>query len=210
MNVLLLADRGTKAAIKHPELDGLPRIGRGKFSVVFDKGETVVRLTADRIVYDLLSSNYARGPHFPKLVNDWGYVGEQHDGQHGLYMFETEKLVGLTGNIAARRQANWVQRMRSDGWDKFHNSNEESMLSLQHMHDDLEQSLAAGWSGLPQTMLDAFETMGCFAADHECPMLDLHNGNFMVRPACGTLIFNDPFADLGAFTARMQKLKGAA
>lgn len=210
MNVLLLTDPGTKRALKRPELAGLPRCGRGKFSVVYDKGDTVVRLTTDRIAYDLLSGDYARGPHFPKLINDYGYIGDQIDGDRGLYMVETEKLVGLTGNIAARRQVKAIQRVREDGFDRFKHDNAESMLTLQYMADDLEQSLLSGWNGLPETMVDTLNTLACFAADHECPMLDFHNGNFMVRPGCGTVVFNDPFADIDAITARLTKVRGAA
>lgn len=211
VSVLLLNDRGTKAALKLPELAGLPRIGRGKFSVVFDKGDTVMRLTTDRTAYDLLTSDYARGPHFPKMMNDYGYVGEQFDGDRSLFLYETEKLVGLTGNIAARRQCKIIQSMRQRGWDLFHSDMTESVLTLQHMADSLEESLAQDWHALPVTMVDALNTMACFSADHECPMLDFHNGNFMVRPGCGTLVFNDPFADADALTARMQRIsRGAA
>lgn len=218
VSVLLLTDRGTKAALKLPELEGLPRIGRGKFSVVFDKGDTVMRLTTDRTAYELNCRNYTGdNVHFPKLIEDYGIVGDQLDDERALFLFETEKLLPLRGNLTARRQCKVVQRMRQDGYDQFARDIGESTLTLEHMADQLEAehetfaNFPKPFTSLPVTMIETFSNMARFATDYEHPMLDFHDGNFMVRPGCGTLVFNDPFADVDALTARMKRVsRGAA
>lgn len=100
MKILQLTDPGVKDVIaRHPALKGKTRIGRGFYSVVFDNGDTVLKLTADAHHYDLLQF-YADSSCFPKVVVNHGYVGEQKRGEFPLYLLEIEKLVKVPGKTA--------------------------------------------------------------------------------------------------------------
>lgn len=216
MNIFLLTDAGVKRALQHEALQGLPCIGRGKFSAVFDKGDTVLRMTVDPITYEMHASFVApQGPHFCRLVRDYGDIGEmtEWNGGHTIYLFETEKLEPLKGHLPARREAKSVMKavheVHGESLRGFRQSasNFDSAVSEKKMH--LMQS-KAGHYGFSDSIVDALDALSTFVSNYETASCDMHSGNFMVRPGCGTLIFNDPFCDASKLEERHERLSRMA
>lgn len=210
MNILLLNDPGTKLALTHPELQGKPLLGRGKFSTVYDNGDTVLHLTTDPISYALHCDGQmeiaSKSKHFSQVVNDFGDVGEQYRGDLTLYLFETEKLVKLRGNIQQRRLALLVQSVHTDALDAhsklkgfYRDTPVEWALNYMSTNELLEESIG-----------DAITLLSDLARNYPHAGLDLHLANFMVRPADGTLVFNDPLADTEIYAEATNRLRRMA
>lgn len=212
MNVFLLADTGTKLALQHEALAGKSRIGRGKFSAVFDNGDTVLRMTVDPIAYELHTVHFApTGPHFCRLVNDYGDIGQMHEraGGHPIYLFETEKLQPVRSNLAARRDMQKILKTSGDvhyDAQRLARANRGSVYSMHLLTKMLEEGME-----IPQSMLEAIDELSSFVGGYPDASVDFHSGNFMVRPGCGTLVFNDPLCDVSKLDERHQSLsRGAA
>lgn len=210
MNILLLNDPGTKSALKHPELQGLPLLGRGKFSTVYDNGDTVLHLTADPISYGMHCDGTMaianKNKHFSQVTNDYGDVGTQHGGDLTLYLFETEKLVKLRGNIQQRRMALLIQAIHTGALEAhsklkgfYRNAPLDWALDYMSTNELLEESVG-----------DAITLLCDFARNYPSAGLDLHLANFMVRPADGTLVLNDPLADTEIFAEATNRLRRIA
>jgi len=207
MNVLLLSDFGTKQARRHPELKGLPMIGRGKFSAVYDNGDTVLHLTCDPVGYamhcDGVMAIADQSKHFSQVTNDYGQIGDQAYGDLNLYLYETEKLVKLRGNIQARRQAKQVMTQVSDIYDGMRMADLRAGL---FNPASVMRQLANNPAHI-ESLREAFSILEGFAPNYENALLDMHAANFMVRPADGSLIINDPFVDMRIWNEATTRLR---
>lgn len=211
MKILQLNDMGTKLALKHEALAGLPLIGRGKFSTVYDNGDTVLHLTVDPVSYSLHCDGVTavKGPHFSRVVNDYGDIGEQKRGGLVIYLFETEKLAPLRGNINARRTAKAIIKTMW-GVDRL-----ESIVGLNgrthgvYLRDIVMRAVSVG--KFPPSICDALRQMSDFVLNSgSFALFDLHNANFMVRPSDGVLVFNDPMCDGNIYYEATNRLRANA
>lgn len=195
--ILNLKHPGTRAALLHPALAGLPKIGAGAWCAVFDRGDTVMKLTADSIQAGFYS-DYCRpqGDHFPRLVENHGAIGEQ--GEFDLYLIEMEKLTPfgkkkdtpIDSWVARRDFMRCVTRHRDkhvSGYWNIKNPVEFNTrigtVTFQSMSED---------ESLTEDMRGACEDLSNFIGNYGAAM-DVHRGNLMLRGE--TLILNDVVAD---------------
>ena len=203
MPVLKLNHCGTKRAMLHESLQGLPLIGRGMFCAVFDRGDTVLKLTADRIQYHFYTDYCApTGDYYPTLVQNHGPVGRQDETD--LYLVEMEKLtkIGLRAECSDRA---WIQRRElmkayerhrcrlvSKFWHILNPvtfSNEVSSATLYEVSSD---------ESLEEDIRDLCGELSTFVSDYACSA-DFHRANFMLRG--DQLVLNDVVADVESLCA---------
>lgn len=206
MNVLLLNDFGTKRALKHPELAGLPLLGRGKFSTVYDNGDTVLHMTCDPVGYALhcdgVMSIAGKSKHFSRVVNDFGDIGEQAQGDLTIYLFETEKLAKLTGFPEARREVRQIIK----AIDTLYMQAEWSLKST-HFTPQIVMGKLAADKQHSLSMRKAFSLLENFVPNYENSLMDMHYANFMVRPSDGTVVLNDPLVDMRVWNDATNRLR---
>ncbi|MFK3740915.1 hypothetical protein [Massilia sp. TN1-12] len=185
---LQLRDAGVMRALRHPALRGLPRLARGAFCAVYDKGDTVLKLTCDPVSYEF-GAGFARplGDHFPQLVDDFDCVGETRAGDP-LYLFEVEKLQPIRRNtrreikLAAGRLCESVDATWSKHRWSVRHSSSDSVASYRAL-----QELAAN-EAFPNTVRDALSELALFAGNHGA-IVDFHQENVMLRN--DTIVLND-------------------
>lgn len=205
MKILKLTDPGVKHVINsHPALRGKQRIGRGFYSVVFDNGDTVLKLTADAHHYDLLQF-YAEGPHFPKVIVNHGYVGDQKAGEFPLYLLEIEKLVKVPGKTdnskIVHKLCRTAARMMAAKTPIFERHADKIDMArivpetFYQMSEDKD---------LPTQLREGLEQLGRFALDYEGVGMDFHPSNFMQREATGELVLSDPIMNILTFNQALQ------
>lgn len=203
MSILNLKHPGTKLALRHEVLQGKQMIGRGWFAAVFDNGDTVLKLTCDNVQYGFYTDYFRpQGEHFPKLVENYGHVGEQYE--HALFLVEMEKLTPV-GKKASCPEA-WVQRKTIL----------EVIESLRVKHcDDMPQKInpvdyhcrlteivltaASEDDRLTPAMRSVLEQIGSYVSNYHGAM-DFKPGNFMLRG--DTLVFNDVIVDIETICSR--------
>lgn len=198
LRILQLNDPAVRRIRNSEHLRGLPILGRGMFGAAFDNGDTVLKLTVDDAAYMLATDWVLRpdGEHFAKTFHNYGMVGE-HQGNYPIYLFEVEKLAKLAHGSEqkrlARRLVTQVGASVKSGWQ----DDRAAMIALDtHSQDEtLPESIRESLTGLSIFLSNAGDHCG----------LDLHMGNFMVRPACGTLIFNDPVCDYRSWNRRIRR-----
>jgi len=182
---LKLKDPGVRAALHHPALVGLPRLGRGAFCAVYDNGGTVLKLTCDPVSYEYAAGHLRpQGEHFPCLVNDWRDIGETSGGD-ALYLFEVEKLQPiLRGSpCEVKRDAEVLVNLVDATWSRHRwRTTEGHVASYRAL-----QELAAG-DDLSERMREGLGELALFAGDHE-GVLDFHKANLMLRD--DTIVLND-------------------
>lgn len=207
MSILNLKHWGTQQAMRHEALKGLPLIGRGMFCAVFDKGETVLKLTADRIQYGFYTDYTApTGDHYPRLVENYGEVGEQHE--HMLYLIEMEKLTKI-GRRADCPDLAWEQRKAiisiSEEWRAKHvwkHSHVKNPIHYCRVTDLAVLNAMSKDERLDESMRTVCEELAMFVSDYDAG-LDLHRGNFMLRGE--TLVFNDVMSDIESVCAHKSR-----
>lgn len=188
--VLRHSDPGVKSAMRHPALAGLKTLARGSFCQVYDKGDTVLKLTADHIQYYFSADCYApEGPYFPKLIKDHGCVGSTKHGLD-LYLMEMEKLSPI-----GRKASIDVKRLRKE------------LLSLTNQHIDVkadgrrpDQMRMASYKGLGAViehlqnpgLVDALDCLRTWMSNYDA-CCDFHGKNLMMRG--DQLILNDVVCD---------------
>lgn len=193
MGLLDLRTSEVRAALRHPRIQGLPKLGRGYFCQVFDNGNTVLKLTCDRTQHAFYTDSLRpQNKHFPRLVENYGEIGRM--GDMPLYLVEMEKL-----NRFNHRGKAWEQRKkligmaevyRSELWWDYRNLNglefdrRLSISILSHMARDAR---------LDGAMRKCCQGVLRFIVEFNCG-IDFHNGNFMVRD--DTLVLNDVVADI--------------
>lgn len=205
MKILKLTDPGVKSVINsHPALKGKERIGRGFYSVVFDNGDTVLKLTADAHHYDLLQF-YAEGKSFPAVVQNHGYVGEQQSGNFPLYLLEVEKLVKVPGKTLNSkivhklcRTAARMMAVKTPVFERHADKIDMARIvpeTFYQMSEDEE---------LPAYVREGLEQLGRFSLDYEGVGMDFHPSNFMQREATGELVLSDPILNILTFNKALE------
>lgn len=195
MASLRLNDCGTRFVLAQRQLTPARRIGRGQFCAVYDDGpEAVIKLTTDSIQLESVR-DYLIGPHFPKMLDNYGYVGEQYSGELSLLMFKSERLKPTRmADLPTKRLVKKVMRSVDRYWcsnetikrSSAKHSNTARLVSrteatLEQLIEDQE---------LPASVREAFEDLLRMAMDYQNIVLDMHGANLMVRGA-DELIFND-------------------
>lgn len=195
--------------MQHEALQGLKMIGRGMFCAVFDKGDTVLKLTADRIQYGFYTDYTApTGDHYPRLVQNYGDVGEQYE--HTLYLVEMEKLDKI-GRRADCPDLAWEQRRA------IMRISEEYRMKLlwrfNHIKNPVEyhKHLAAAVlyemssdERLDDAMQSVCVDLSMFVSNYGSGM-DFQRANFMLRGE--TLVFNDVMSDIESICAHGSRRK---
>jgi len=193
--ILKLTDPMVKEAARHPALDGLKRIGRGAFCAVYDKGDTVVKMTCDPIQYAFTCDAWSpEGPFFPRLVENHFCIGETWKGVP-IYLFEVEKLAPVRRDspahikrlarrlIKATADSMWSQASRHRRGSYVNQKRDASMSALQEVIDE---------GKLPADLLEALQDVHTFVSNYDA-MIDFHGKNLMLRGE--QLILNDVVAD---------------
>jgi hypothetical protein len=185
---LQLRDPGVMRALRHPALKGLSRLARGAFCAVYDKGNTVLKLTCDPVSYEF-GAGFARplGDHFPQLVEDFDCVGETRAGDP-LYLFEVEKLQPICRSTPreVKLSAGRLCQSVDVTWSKHR-------WSTRNAHDDCVASYRAlqelaGDAEVPENMRGALGELALFAGNHEA-IIDFHRDNIMLRT--DVIVLND-------------------
>jgi len=199
------------------------RVGFGHFSFVFNHDgdeDTVMKLTCDPASYKLLADHapYTRSPHFPKVVNDFGKVGETDlvteacASRESLYLVELERLYEDTYHKPAAVLAEIIRQ-------EFHDAGVRLMGSINYY--DMDQRHPATLAAILREMADGPESrisdpsigyalrelaefVMYYRPDPDRPErgagVDLHGANFMIR-TCNTgidettLVLSDPVLD---------------
>ncbi len=195
MKALLLTDPAVKMIRRMPELAGKRPIGRGVFSAVFDgtRPDTVLKLTVDSRSYGLSNDGCVRcdGPHFPRVVNNFGEVGESiiRQEEYPIYLYEVERLSKLQAGSVAAKQARALLNasIRASGRAPYSPRSEHTALSIatalvDEANDD---------ETIPVSLHTALEDLRDWIGCHDDISIDLHRGNLM-QDSAGVLVINDP------------------
>lgn len=197
LNILRLDDKGTKKALTHPALTGKKRIARGKFSAVYDNGETVLKVTTDSTGYELMKFYANNNKRFPETITDYGMIGVQKLYDLNIYMVEVERLYQInTAPLSSRRlvkrlckQASNIMATKTPIFEKHENKITMARIvpeTLYQMSDDKD---------FTPDMREALESIASFSMDYDGVGLDFHSANFMVREN-GELVFSDPVCNI--------------
>lgn len=215
MRVLKLNDTGTKLALKSDtfqqsrwKLEDLPVLGRGKFSIVYDNGDSALHLTCDPSSYALHCDGVAavKSKHFSKVLKDHGVVGHQGAGDLTLYAFETEKLVPLRGFNQARKLYKQIINL----YDYFNGVGVYERRDLRAARYQKVLGCIIAEKSIGHSLKVALSELSHFLMQFNDVALDLHAANFMVRPECGTLVLNDPVVDYGVYVDACARLTNSA
>lgn len=166
----------------HPRLQGRTLLGRGVFSLVFDAGPSVLKLTLDRVAYELAEQQASWScAALPVTVALHGQVGMSAMGAP-LWLIEQERLERLPTGSAQRKDCLQVGRLM-----RRHASN----------HDKVPDLLRAMLPSVRNPSLaDGLERLAEFAAARAgWAPIDLHASNFMLRAATAEAVISDPFID---------------
>jgi hypothetical protein len=186
---ITLTSKEVRRALEHAGLQGKEPIGRGRYSLVFDNGDTVLKLTTDRGVLDLQACQENAClplPTLPKFHRVIGEVG-QHAGRP-LWLFEVERLDKLVSGSAQRKQALAIKRLQ-------HGINGVAIKESFHRVAELTCKLMSEAQTLAREWRDTFAALSEYAAGRHHLGCDFHPANFLTRPATGELVLNDPFED---------------
>ena len=184
---LLLNDVETRRVLSRFNLEPSRRIGRGRFCAVYEKdqGRAVYKLTTSLLQRESLRDTLT-GAHFPKFIEDYGFVGLQSDGK-GLYLFTTDRLTPLSKSSS---QVKSLAKKLLVWWKDY-------LWSMNGYYEPTEKSTQLqGLESLEQdtTFPDSFrESIGkiiklAYEQGDEL-IFDLHRGNLMSRE--DELILND-------------------
>lgn len=195
--VLKLNQLGVRQAMRHDALKGLPRIARGAFCAVFDRGDTVLKLTADPVQYSFATDHCApRGKHFTTLVKNYGCVGSTADDED-LFLFEVEKLQPVRRGAPV-----WVKKLVDRLIDSS-NRQQKSHLQGQRGSSTYREMAASALAmndlaldmELPMSLRDSLDQLSVFIRNYRA-VQDFHKGNIMLRG--DTIVLNDVVADAAA------------
>lgn len=180
MALLDMRTREVKRLLNHPAVRGLPIIGRGRHTIAFDKGETVVKMTVDWIQRNFYQEvdNHA----FPKIHKDWGEVGECKELP--VYLLESEKLKPISvktpgWSFISRLIKDYVNNYPSLGRATCSECSAVSLLKLAE-----NPSLGTNFKTALYDIADYVIRNDCVA--------DFHEENFMQRG--DQIVINDPVA----------------
>ena len=198
MAVIRLDDWGTKSVLSQYGLTPMRRIGKGLFCAVYEDGpDSVVKLTTDAIQLHSVR-DYLGGVHFPELVDNIGWVGEQHIGDHDLYMFKAERLRPTReADAATRKLARDVMRAVDDFWAPhasrmMYGRGSQAQKRSECSGVVLDQLME--FTSLPESIREAFADLRRMVNDYTNLVIDFHGANLMVRGS-DELVFNDVIVD---------------
>lgn len=201
MAFLKLRDEGVKEAIRKCGLDALTRIGRGTFAAVYDKGDTVMKLTADRTFYELHSWYTQDNPHFATVIAEHGCVGVQQSTKTPLYLIEVEKLRPLQNATENKKLARALCKaarmtMISRG-DVVRSLASRGLIDHSRIvPETLFQMADSKDLPIQESLREALRQIGSFSMDYDGVGLDFHQSNIMERVSDGTLVLCDPVCDV--------------
>lgn len=177
-------DKAVTLARQHPRLQGREVMARGVCSLVFDRGETVLKLTVDALAYRLAEQQAKwRCPGLPSTLGLYGQVGINEVGAP-LWLMEQERLTPLQQGSQARKHCLQIGRMVRD-----------NIYRCTTVADRLNEILPRITDA---DLNDALRRLASFAAQHaDMAGLDMHASNFMLRESTDTPVITDPFLDLG-------------
>lgn len=195
MASLKLNDTGTCCVLAQHQLTPARRIGRGQFCAVYEDGpDAVIKLTTDSLQLESVR-DYLIGPHFPKMLDNYGYVGEQFSGDLSLLMFKSERLnptrmADLTTKRLVRKVMSSVDRFWSsqEAINRYNKRGRTADKLASRSEATLEQ--LAEDTDLPLSVREAFQALLNMALNYQNIVLDMHGANLMVRGR-DELIFND-------------------
>lgn len=215
---MLLNDPQIRQILKEQEvLRGKKKLAKGFFSGVYEgtREDTVLKLSICQPTYDFMM-NKSDNPHFPKVIKDYGVVGEYevakkqskmeyrmfsiHSVTVPVYLYEVEKLE--KASIENRRIGKKLHDLLYKDWDAFRESDRPAEEVFQF---GFENMLASGYLDDKPTIRDAFQEMATFFLKGTADT-DVSMQNFMQRKD-GTLIINDPFSDRNMVSAVIQPPK---
>lgn len=203
MQVLQLRDPRVRNATMHPAVAGLKRIARGAFCAVYDKGDTVLKLTCDAKQYALYADPCVpTGDYFPTLIEDHGEVGKTHCGL-SLYLVEMEKLgrIGRDAPITLKRLAKQLV-------DTVSNNYQNAAMPERSMWEKKRRAIftigeTSRDESLPLGLRESLEELEVFMSNYDCG-LDFHMANLMRRG--DQLVLNDVVADVDTYNKRQFRL----
>ncbi|MBU9200455.1 hypothetical protein KTD31_03680 [Burkholderia multivorans] len=199
MAFLKLNDFGTRKVLSQFDLTAARRIGKGQFCAVYEDGpDAVFKLTTDAIQLESVR-DYLGGVHFPKMLDNIGYVGEQHMNELSLFLFKSERLKPLREGDAATRKlgrqvirivgqclSNRVTQSKVPVRGSFKAKQaHRTLAALEQLTDN---------KALPETMREAFEDIQRMVRDYDGLVIDFHGANLMVR-GTDEIVFNDIIVD---------------
>ena len=195
MASLKLNDTGTRCVLAQHQLTPARRIGRGQFCAVYEDGpDAVIKLTTDSIQLESVR-DYLIGPHFPKMLDNYGYVGEQFSGDLSLLMFKSERLNPTRmADLATKRLVRKVMASVDRFWssqeaiNRYNKRGRPADKLASRSEATLEQ--LAEDTDLPLSVREAFQALLNMALNYQNIVLDMHGANLMVRGR-DELIFND-------------------
>lgn len=178
-------DSAVRLARQHSVLAGKPFMARGVCTLVFDAGNTVLKLTVDGHSYGWAARQADwRCAGLPATLALHGQVGVSETGAP-LWLFEQEKLARLPQGSLPRKHALRVGRMLRGNFWRF-----------DWPHQRLQDAA-------PQITDPALAEAMTLLADYAEPVreelsIDLHASNVMLRPGTDQAVISDPFVDLVA------------
>lgn len=197
LNILRLDDKGTKEALTHPALAGKRKLARGKFSAVYDNGDTVLKVTTDSSCYELMKF-YAQGnKRFPTTIRDFGVIGVQKLHDLNIYMVEVERLNKIsTASIELRRLVRKICNQSADimATKAPIFERHQAKIAMARIVPETLYQMSED-SDFTSDMREALEFIAQFSMDYDGIGLDFHSGNFMVRNN-GELVFSDPVCNI--------------
>jgi hypothetical protein len=179
---LLLPD----VAPGHPLIDGKEEIGRGEYSIVFDKGDgervyKVVSSPADYFLYT--ADDRPKGKHFPIIYADHGIIGRAQSG-YPFHLIEMEKLYPIPCDCKAADLATRLIELYWTACQKWGRLGMDmGRIALHHLTVTplkVEDSLNA-----------ALKALSDFVEEYHVLPDILNTNNLMMRKD-GTLVFSDP------------------
>jgi hypothetical protein len=199
MAFLKLNDYGVRRVLAQYDLTPARRIGKGQFCAVYEDGpDAVFKLTTDSIQLESVR-DYLGGVHFPKMLDNFGCVGDQHKNDLSLFLFKSERLKPLReADPATRKLAREV--LRAVDTSLSHKNTQERVARRGTFAAKQSQRSAAALEqlqdckDLPQTMREAFEDILRMLRNYDDLVIDFHGCNLMLR-GTDEIVFNDIIVD---------------
>jgi len=199
MAFIKLSDGGTRRVLSQFDLTTSRRIGKGQFCVVYEDGpDAVLKLTTDPIQLESVR-DYLGGVHFPKLLDNFGYVGEQHINECSLFLFKSERLKPMRHADAATRKL--ARKVLSLVDSSLSNRDTQRRVPRRgtFASKQSERCVAAlenlmECKDVPETMRVAFEDIHRMVRNYNDLVIDFHGCNLMVR-GTDEIVFNDIIVD---------------
>ena len=190
MRLLKLDHWAVRRAVREHNLNQYPRIGRGTFCAVYDKGDTVLKLTCDEKAYWFVRDMQDAGPWFPRLIADHHKVAAM--GERDVYLIEVEKLTRIRANSKPWKRVVELGDKLHTQYKSFHNKADLTELDRHRYASVHAFYRMADDDTLDEDTQEAFGRVAQWMSNYECGH-DFSAQNVMLR---GTqLVFNDVIAD---------------